>query len=242
MDEPGVLEACLPEYWPCNYFNRIDNACDLAHVAFTHREALRRANRPDRLARPTIRSEETSYGTRTSCENPPQETHFHMPNTNLVRAHVRVEGSLDDAANLEVTRISWRVPVDDENTVSLSVDLTHVTGEEAEKYRRRRKETEELSQALSPPAMAEAILAGKIREKDLDQRLSSAALFSVEDYLMQVGQGTLDRSQDRLGRIDVGVLLLRKIWQRELKAVAEGRPIKQWRSEGKVMSPVQVRP
>jgi len=241
MDEPGVLEACLPEYWPCNYFNRIDNACDLAHVAFTHREALMRAKRPDRIGNPSIKAEETDYGVHMSCANPPQETHFHMPNTNLVRAHVRVEGSLEDAASLEVTRISWRVPVDDENTVSLSIDLTHVTGEDAEKYRERRKETEELAQALSPPAMGEAILAGKVREKDLDGRLSSAALFSVEDYLMQVGQGALDRSQDRLGRIDVGVLLARKIWQRELKAMAEGRPIKRWNSPGKIMSPVQRR-
>jgi len=241
MDEPGVLEACVPEYWPCNYFNRIDNACDQAHVAFTHREALMRAKRLDRIGSPIIKTEETEYGVHTRCDNPPQETHFHMPNTNLVRAHVRVEGSLEDAASLEVTRISWRVPVDDENTVSLSVDLTHVTGEDAEKYRERRKETEELAQALSPPAMGEAILAGKVREKDLDGRLSSAALFSVEDYLMQVGQGVLDRSQDRLGRIDVGVLLLRKIWQRELKAMVEGRPVKPWLSSGKIMSPVQRR-
>jgi 5,5'-dehydrodivanillate O-demethylase len=238
MDEPGVLEACPPEYWPCSYFNRIDNACDLAHVAFTHREALLRAKRPDRIGSPILKARETDYGIHMSCEKPPQETHFHMPNTNLVRAHVRVEGSLEDAASLEVTRISWRVPVDDENTVSLSVDLTHVIGEEAEKYRKRRKETEELGQALSPPALGEAILAGKFREKEVDQRVSSATLFSVEDYLMQVGQGALDRSQDRLGRIDVGVLLLRKIWQRELRAMAEGRPIKQWRIAGKIMSPV----
>jgi 5,5'-dehydrodivanillate O-demethylase len=175
------------------------------------------------------------------CDNPPQETHFHMPNTNLVRAHVRVEGSLEDAATLEVTRISWRVPVDDENTVSFSVDLTHVTGEEAEAYRQRRRETEELGQTLSPPVLGEAILAGKLREKDLDRRLSSATLFSVEDYLMQVGQGDVDRSLDRLGRIDVGVTLLRKIWQRELRALAGGRPVKPWNTSGKVMSPPKRR-
>jgi 5,5'-dehydrodivanillate O-demethylase len=239
MDEPGVLEACLPEYWPCNYFNRIDNACDLAHVAFTHREALRRVGRLERLSTPPIKAEETDYGIHMSCDEPPHETHFHMPNINLVRAHGRVEGSLDDAATFEVTRISWRVPVDDENTVSLSVDLTHVAGEEAERYRRRRKETEELGQALSPPALGEAILAGKLREKDLDRRLSTATLFSVEDYLMQVGQGALDRSQDRLGRIDVGVFLLRKIWQRELKTLAEGGPIKRWGNKGRIMSPVR---
>lgn len=241
MDEPGVSEACPPEYWPCNYFNRIDNACDLAHVAFTHREALLRAKRPDRVGSSSIRAVETEYGIHMVCDNPPQETHFHMPNTNLVRAHVRVEGSLEDAATLEVTRISWRVPVDDENTVSFSIDLTHVTGEEAEAYRQRRRETEELGQTLSPPLLGEAILAGKLREKDLDRRLSSATLFSVEDYLMQVGQGDVDRSLDRLSRIDVGVTLLRKIWQRELKALADGRPVKPWKTSGKVMSPPKRR-
>ena len=31
-----------------------------------------------------------------------------------------------------------------------------------------------------------------------------------------------------LGRSDRGVFLLRKIWQREIKNLAEGRPLKQW--------------
>ena len=129
-------------------------------------------------------------------------------------------------------RLSWRVPVDDENTVSFSVDLMHVYGEEAERYKDRRKRTLELGQAASPTAMGEAILAGKLKEKDLDQSLSTATLFSVEDYLMQVGQGAVDRSKDRLGRVDMGVILMRKIWERELLAFAEGRPLKQWKTAG----------
>ena len=36
------------------------------------------------------------------------------------------------------------------------------------------------------------------------------------------------RSNEHLGRSDRGVFLLRKIWERELKNLAEGRPVKQW--------------
>ncbi len=232
MEQPGVLEACDPEFWPCNYLNRLDNACDLAHVTFTHQEAISRAGRPDRIGDGEVKAEETDYGIKCICENPKQIIRFHMPNINLVMANVRVEGSMKDAATLAVDRLSWRVPVDDENTVSFSVDLMHVHGEEAERYKERRKKTLELGRTASPPAMGEAILAGRIKERDLDKDLSSATLFSVEDYLMQVGQGKLDRSKDRMSRIDIGVILMRKIWERELLAFAEGRPLKQWKAAG----------
>jgi len=232
MEQPGVLETCDPEFWPCNYFNRLDNACDLAHVTFTHREAISRAGRPDRMGDGDLKVEETDYGIKCICENPKQITRFHMPNINLVMANVRVEGSMQDAATLAVDRLSWRVPVDDENTVSFSVDLMHVDGEEAERYKERRKRTLEVGKVASPTAMGEAILAGQLKEKDLDKSLSTATLFSVEDYLMQVGQGAVDRSKDRLGRVDIGVILMRKIWERELLAFAEGRTLKQWKAAG----------
>ena len=59
--------------------------------------------------------------------------------------------------------------------------------------------------------------------------LSTYELFRVEDYVTQVGQGRMwDRSRERLGSIDRGVFLRRKLWQRELKALAEGQPFKEW--------------
>jgi 5,5'-dehydrodivanillate O-demethylase oxygenase subunit len=36
------------------------------------------------------------------------------------------------------------------------------------------------------------------------------------------------RANEHLGRSDRGVFLLRKIWQREIKNLAEGRPLKEW--------------
>src|SRR5256885_10422147 len=47
--------------------------------------------------------------------------------------------------------------------------------------------------------------------------------------ISQWGQGTIrDREHERLGRSDRGVILLRGLWDRELRALAEGRPLTQW--------------
>jgi 5,5'-dehydrodivanillate O-demethylase len=47
-----------------------------------------------------------------------------------------------------------------------------------------------------------------------------------------VAQGAIpDRNEEHLGRSDVGVILLRKIWRRELEAMAKGQPIKRWTRE-----------
>jgi hypothetical protein len=69
-----------------------------------------------------------------------------------------------------------------------------------------------------------------VRTQDLPDRLADAGhLFNVQDYVSQVGQGTIaDRTRERLGRTDVSVIMLRKLWRRELRALAEGRPLKEW--------------
>lgn len=50
---------------------------------------------------------------------------------------------------------------------------------------------------------------------------------------MQVGQGPTElRKKENLGRSDMPLLLQRKIWVRELQALADGAPLTAWhRSE-----------
>ena len=44
-----------------------------------------------------------------------------------------------------------------------------------------------------------------------------------------LGQGVIyDRADERLGSNDVAITLLRRIWRRELDALRDGRPLKQW--------------
>ena len=42
-----------------------------------------------------------------------------------------------------------------------------------------------------------------------------------------------DHSNFHLGRNDAVVILFRKIWERELRALSESRPIKQWKTLSK---------
>jgi Rieske oxygenase family protein len=52
----------------------------------------------------------------------------------------------------------------------------------------------------------------------------------VQDIAVQAGQGPIaDRSNERLGRSDLAIVLWRKILERELRAMDEGRPPKQWK-------------
>jgi 5,5'-dehydrodivanillate O-demethylase len=62
-----------------------------------------------------------------------------------------------------------------------------------------------------------------------DIELAGGTYFPVGDDVTQLGQGVIpDREQERLGASDVGVILLRNLWKRDLRALAEGRPLKQW--------------
>ena len=80
--------------------------------------------------------------------------------------------------------------------------------------------------------LAENILRGSDRTS-MSHGLEVRAPFTdhvlIEDEVAQTGQGAVaNRSREHLGRSDTGVLFLRKLWERELRALADGRPVKQW--------------
>jgi len=234
FEREGLISVGPPEVWPCNYFNRVDNACDIAHVAFTHNYSLQsRADEASHLSMPVLAAEETEYGIRTKVQRPGEPLthfHFHMPNINQAPPAGRVEISLKNAVNVRAHRVFWRVPIDDEHCVSYVVAWMGITGDAAKEFQEKRRELRG-SLNVSPNDLGKAILEGKMRFDDIDKNLSTYYTFWIEDYVVQVGQGaTIDRSYDKLSRTDIGTLLMRKIWERELRALAEGRPVKQWKS------------
>jgi 5,5'-dehydrodivanillate O-demethylase len=233
FERAGVLKTGIPEFWPCNYFSRCENGINGAHVAFTHRESTRRAGRTDYLAQRYTSAEETEYGIRENQQIPGKVTryvHFHMPNVNQPRAEGRIEGTLTDAAKLWADSLFWYVPIDDEHCVTFVVDYLPLVGADARAYLERQQAATSFM-TTSPNDLAEEILRGKMRIGDIDQNTSTYYLFWVEDYLSMVGQGAMpDRSNERLGRTDAALILLRKIWERELRALAEGKPLTQWTS------------
>ena len=153
--------------------------------------------------------------------------HFIMPNQCFVAHPLR---SARDNEPFWFKALFWYVPIDDESCVSYVVAWMGITGEAAKEFQEKRRELRG-SLNVSPNELGAKILDGKMGFDDLDKGLSTYYTFWIEDYAVQVGQGaTIDRSHDKLTRTDIGVLLLRKIWERELRALAEGRPVKQWKS------------
>jgi hypothetical protein len=55
-------------------------------------------------------------------------------------------------------------------------------------------------------------------------------LVRLQDDVAQLGQGRIaDRNRDHPGLADAGVIALRKLWRRELRAFDKGRATKPWR-------------
>ena len=66
-------------------------------------------------------------------------------------------------------------------------------------------------------------------ELHIDEVTDPASVVSTQDYVAQMGQGVVAERQERLGQADAGVILLRHLFAREMRALAEGRPLKQWK-------------
>jgi len=226
MEEDGILEVLSTEVWPCNFFQRVDNNGDSYHVSFVHRGAysVSAANRREGL--PEISKEESPWGT-TSYANFRQGWRnvfqFFMPNAYAFR-----NPSPEPECDWE-DRVQWDVPMNDNHALEFRLRRLPLTGAEADAYRARRAAAGPIPQ-VSVVEMGEAVLAGKLNYQDLDKFFADKiALVHVQDYVAQVGQGAIaDRAEEHLGRSDVGIILFRKIWERELRALAEGRPLKKW--------------
>jgi 5,5'-dehydrodivanillate O-demethylase len=143
-----------------------------------------------------------------------------MPNINFIN------GQVVDPVIKRADVMVFKVPVEDENHIHFEVRAIPLIGEAGrvwiEERRRLRSEVER-----DRPELVRAVLSGKLRLDDIDP--SRVDFVMLEDEVAQAGQGAIAvRANEHLGRSDRGVFLLRKIWQREIKNLAEGRPLKEW--------------
>ncbi|MGH7032107.1 MAG: hypothetical protein ACREFL_00080, partial [Stellaceae bacterium] len=76
--------------------------------------------------------------------------------------------------------------------------------------------------------VAQKILDGLRSLEDPDV-LERPDLVNIQDCVAQMGQPKIAQGAfEHLGRSDRGIILFRKLWQRELAALAEGRPLTRW--------------
>jgi 5,5'-dehydrodivanillate O-demethylase len=236
LDRPGVIVTDPVELLPCSFWNRFDN--DHSHIPWVHRATALRKGRNDLLVHRWETVEETAYGwmgTRSvKGEKAEQErflglsrlTHWFMPNVRLFWAPTRANGF--EGRGLWDTKAVWTVPVNDRSHAAFDVTHTPLEGAEARAFAQSRAGQE--AEAEDRWDLAEQVMAGDLTLEDLPDELSAYTSFAIEDYVTQVGQGPIaGRGRERLVSTDARLILIRRLWLREINALVAGQPLTQWK-------------
>ncbi|TWS99837.1 Rieske 2Fe-2S domain-containing protein [Reyranella sp. CPCC 100927] len=223
----GLLE--IDSYFrDCNYFQNLENALDMAHVGFTHGDNQAAFNGIG-LGR-SLRAEESDWGvtyTFTRSDGQLRVQQFGMPNVFYMNA-LPTDPDIGWQESL-----FWWVPIDDDRHIQFSLHRVPVVGEAAERvHNRRQKRREEID--LPHQVVCEQILGGMISIRDVDYK--RVDLVRLQDDVAQIGQGRrADRGAERLGRSDIGIAVIRRLWRRELGFMLEGKRQKHWMRNNRII-------
>jgi 5,5'-dehydrodivanillate O-demethylase len=223
--QDGLVEAWPIENLPCNYLQCFENSMDEVHVAFVHAPGGSHARMADL---PLISADETDwgmirYGKRSSGKV--RVTLHYAPA--VTRVIVPPLAGMDGVGGW--TEIYFHfTPVDDVNHKWLVTHHVKVTGKDADAYKLKRAEYLHKRAAARPSLdIAVELMNGQGRFAEV--RHPDLAI--LQDIAVQAGQGRIaDRSNERLGRSDNGIIAWRKILARELRAFAEGGAPKKWKA------------
>jgi 5,5'-dehydrodivanillate O-demethylase oxygenase subunit len=200
------------EMIPCNYFQSAENIMDDVHVNFSHQGHL--VNTAARRYVPTkTTAEETPFGMTQFQERGGHTTdpiHFIMPNQCFLAHQLR---SGRDNKPFWFKALFWYVPIDDESHLHVLIMVYHTK-------RRERPEGTPVHEEI------DAILSGRKNWEDIANHPN---IIRIQDGVAICGQGKIeDRSRERLGRSDAAVVMLRRLWRRELALLAAGKPVTQF--------------
>jgi 5,5'-dehydrodivanillate O-demethylase len=220
LEDDGILDA--REYRrDCNFFNNIENQCDPVHVAFAHRTSA--FTEGGLIGVPQVSAEETDWGLALTARRQGvgvRVTQVGMPNI----LHIKSSPMTPESGWSDL--FAWRVPIDDYRHSSFNIHLHRLSGEAARNYLAKR-DMRERATARPIREVGAAIRRGELHIDDVKDHPN---IVGIQDDVAQIGQGAIaDRKNERLGRSDVGVVLVRNLWLRELRALANGQTTKNWR-------------
>jgi 5,5'-dehydrodivanillate O-demethylase len=210
---------------PCNYFQSAENIVDDVHVAWAHRSSVALGTTPRASDTLTVTACEREFGLLVTFEHPTNLAHVHyvMPNSCYIEFSRR-----NTSGALELFRVVfWYVPIDDEHHLHIRIDSG--------------------SSQLGPDGTVNVadttmrILEGRsVAHRVSPSQAIPSELVRIQDGVSVVGQGAIvDRRFERLGTSDAGVILLRKLWRRELRALRDGQQLTQF-ARPEIMGPGEV--
>ena len=223
----GLIET-QTQLVPCNWLQCFENSMDEVHVAFVHRIGGSHSGIYDL---PEIGAEETDWGmlrtgTRRgkSGQDEVRISLHYMPN--CTRVIVPPMAGLEGAGGWRELYLAF-TPIDDETNRWFITNLVGVSGAAKETYLEKRDQYRRKQATMGPAEeLAREVMAGRVRFAEIEH----PDRVRVQDIAVQAGQGPIaDRSNERLGRSDAAIILWRKILERELRAMDQGRKLKRWK-------------
>ena len=212
----------------CNYFQNLENALDMSHIGFVHGDNVA-IFKGIGLGR-ALDAEESDWGVTYGFTRPDGQRRvqqFGMPNIFYLTAL-----PTDPEIGWQESMFWW-VPIDDTNHMQFSVHRVPAQGDVARRlHERRQVRRSEIE--IPHQALAKDVLEGRASVRDVDKK--KVDLVRLQDDVAQVGQGLIaERCRERLGRADVGVIAIRRLWARDLAAFVEGRPTKAWKRDASIV-------
>jgi 5,5'-dehydrodivanillate O-demethylase len=206
----GFAQVVIAEV-PCNWLQCQENSVDPVHFEWTHVNWSRRQIAEDSEHGPThiqVAFEEFEHGFVYKRQR--EDLPLDHPMWTVGRVCLWPNGFfLGD-------HFEWRIPIDDQTTLSIAWMFTRVP-QEAEPYVQQRI-----------PAWR-----SDIKDPETGRWITTHVM--NQDYIAWAGQGVIaDRQNEHLGASDRGIVMFRQRLGTEMKAVAEGRDPK-----GLVRDPAQ---
>ncbi|MEU2288015.1 Rieske 2Fe-2S domain-containing protein [Streptomyces sp. NPDC013178] len=206
----------------CNYYINVENALDLAHVAYTHKlssdpSITEVGFDPAVIRIRDVTVERMDVGIRAievELDTEPVISTVMLPNAMHLLVPQR-DGWME--------QVAWRVPIDDESHLSFQITAMH-TDEEGKKrydaYKARKAEL--IAKYPSTELCAEQILRG---EKTLIDFADHPDLVNIEDHVAQMGMQFInDPGKENLAQSDKAVLQLRRMFMSRLSDFMSGTP------------------
>lgn len=220
----GFIDNSVDEF-PINFFQCVENTADEVHASFAHSGGGIHAQ----MAQiPKVSVDETNYGMRRTGQRDsagPIRVSVHVfPST--VRAFVPPLNGMPREPGWRDSYLAV-VPKDDENCYFFRTQHVRIAEEAVGEFLAAREQYRK--RIASEPAardVAQQILDGRLTLADVRDHPRLAV---VEDLVAQGGQGRIaERDLEMLGRSDLAVALLRRLWTREMAAISSGEPAKKW--------------
>ncbi|WP_342132743.1 aromatic ring-hydroxylating dioxygenase subunit alpha [Hydrogenophaga sp. OTU3427] len=194
----GFVQVVVSEV-PCNWFQCQENSIDPVHFEWMHenwgrrlREGIGATPAPTHLK---LAFEEFEYG--FVYKRVKEDTTEADPTWTVGRVFLWPNGFFLGE------HFEWRVPIDDENTLSITWKYTRVPSDRPRYVQ------------PSIPTWH-----GPLKNAD-DQWIDTHVM--NQDFIAWVGQGTIaDRTQERLGASDRGIVMVRRRFFDEMERVAKG--------------------